>query len=127
MHMVLSRRHLTRLLLVVMVLLFPVWSAGAASSSEDAGRSGQLAPSTAPAGLVQVVLRDQAATSRVAADKHDRQGTAGLVLLSVLAAVAQIASRRRWLAGPPRSRPSRRTAVWPGAAGPRAPPSLQLV
>ena len=127
MHMALSRRHLTRLLLVVTVLLFPVWPAGATSPPAEDGRSGQLAASTALTGLVQVVLRDQAPPPRVAADKHDRRGLAGLVLLGVLAALAWISSQPRSLACLPRSFPSRLSIARPGAVGPRAPPPLQLV
>ena len=127
MHMELSRRHLTRLLLVVTVLLFPVWPAGAASPPAEDGRSGQLAASTALTGLVQVVLRDQVRTPRVAGDKRNRPGPVGLVLLGVLAAVARISSQPRSLACLPRSFPSPLAFARPGAVGPRAPPLLQLV
>jgi hypothetical protein len=127
MHLALSRRHLTRLLLVVTVLLFPAWPAGATSPPAEDGRSGQLAPSPALTGLVQVVLRDQAPTPRVAAGKHDRPGPAGLVLLGVLVAVARISSQPRSLAGRPWSFRSRRSFARPGAIGPRAPPPLQFV
>jgi hypothetical protein len=127
MHMALARRHLTRLLLVVTVLLFPVWPAGATSPPAEDGRSGQLAPSPALPGLVQVVLRDQAPTRRVAADKRDRPSPAGLVLLGVLVAVARTFSQPQWLAGRPRSFPSPRSFARPDAVGPRAPPPLQFV
>jgi hypothetical protein len=126
MHMALSRRHLTRLLLVVTMLLFLVWRAGAASPPADDGRSGQLAARTGLTGLVQVVLRDQAPTLRIAADRHDRPGPAGLGLLGVLAAVAWISSQPRSLAWLPRSFPSRRRSARAGLVGPRAPPPLQL-
>jgi hypothetical protein len=126
MHMVLSRRHLTRLLLVVIVLLFPVWPAGAVSSPAEAGRSGHLASSTALTGLVQVVLRDQVPTPRVAADKHDRPGPAGLVVLGVLAAVAWISFQPRSLACLARSFPFCPPLARPGPVGPRAPPPLQV-
>ena len=127
MHMALPRRHLTRLLLVVAVLLFAVWPAGAASPPAEGGRSGDLAASTALTGLVQVVLRDEGPRPRVAVDKHDRAGPTGLVLLGVLAAGALISFLPRLLAGRPRSCPSRRPFARPGAVGPRAPPPLQLV
>jgi len=126
MHMAVPRRHLTRLLLVVAVLLLPVWPAGATSPPAEDGQSGRLAPGPAPAGLQQVVLRDQAPTPRVAADKHGRPGPAGLVLLGVLVAVARILPRPRSLACLPLPFPSGLPFAGPGAVGPRAPP-LRLV